>query len=239
MRQLLNLLASNAKRGSFRAEGNTIYLYDVIVGSEIEAEYFGGVAPQSFANALADMTGDVHLRINSPGGDVFAGRAIAQAIREYPGQVIAHVDGIAASAASYVAIAADRVVMAPGAMLMIHNAWTFAMGNSSDLMDTAALLEKIDGTLAETYAAKGNGDEAHYASLMASETWFTPAEAVAEGLADEVATVNPDKGAKASLWNLKAYGGAPDAPSEPAEPDTTEHDQRVRLHAVRMASNPA
>jgi ATP-dependent Clp protease protease subunit len=85
---LLNLLASNAKAGSFRAEGNTVYLYDVIVGSDLEAEFFGGVSAGTFINALKGMKGAFSLRINSPGGDVMAARAITQAMREYDGEIV-------------------------------------------------------------------------------------------------------------------------------------------------------
>src|SRR3546814_3763793 len=100
------------------------------------------------------MEGPCSCRIDSPGGDVFGGRAIAQAIREYSGEVTCHIDGLAASAASYIAIAGDRVVAAPGAFLMIHRAWTFALGNCNDLVAQAGVLEKIDGTIAASYAAK-------------------------------------------------------------------------------------
>jgi ATP-dependent protease ClpP protease subunit len=160
--KLLNLLASNAKRGSFRAEDNTIYLYDVIVASDADAEWFGGVSAEAFVKALAGMTGDVALHINSPGGDVFAGVAMAQAIRAYDGKITAHVDGLAASAASAVAVACDDSIMAPGSMMMIHNAWTIALGDRHDFMDTAALLEKIDGDLAKAYAKRAGGEAAQF-----------------------------------------------------------------------------
>jgi ATP-dependent Clp protease protease subunit len=122
------------------------------------------VSLQAFAKAIAGMTGDVHLRINSPGGDVFAGIAMAQLIREYKGgQVIAHVDGYAASAASLLALAAQQnASWRRQSMLMIHSAWTIAIGNSEELLETAALLDKIDGQLAEGYAAKGNKTAAEF-----------------------------------------------------------------------------
>lgn len=201
--KLFNLLASNAKRGEFRAEANTLYLYDVIVGSDAEAEFWGGVSPEAFAKTLSGMEGDVALRINSPGGDVFAGVAIAQAIRAYPGKVTAHVDGLAASAASAVAVAADNVVMAPGSMMMIHNAWTMAIGNRHDFMDLAALLEKIDGELAQAYAKRAGGDAETFAAMMDKESWLTADETVSLGLADAVAQ---EKTTQAKAWDLTAYG---------------------------------
>jgi ATP-dependent Clp protease protease subunit len=134
MHSLTRLLALN--RGAPRrfevvnkTDEATIYLYDVIVNDKFEEEYFGGVSAETFVKALNDITAPViHLRINSPGGDVFAGRVMEQAIRNHASKVIAHVDGYAASAASYVAIAADEVEIAPGGFFMVHNAWTLAMG---------------------------------------------------------------------------------------------------------------
>jgi ATP-dependent Clp protease protease subunit len=234
-KSLFNLLANNAKAGTFQAEGNTLYLYDVIVGSELEAEYFGGVAPTAFAKALKGMSGPVALRINSPGGDVMAARAMAQAMREYDGEITAHVDGLAASAATIISSAADRVVMAPGGLFMIHKAWTMMAGNADDFLTQSDLLEKVDGTIAETYAAKGKGDVDHYAALMAAETWFTPAEALAEGLIDEV--VDEQAKGKAKAWNLTAFNNAPQIEPEPEQvpvlQDTTETDRQRRIRAAK------
>lgn len=236
-RRLLNLYASNAKRGSFKAEGNTLFLYDVIVSSDEEAKWFGGVSPEAYAKALAGMSGTVHLRINSPGGDVFASRAMAQAMREYNGEIIAHVDGYAASAASLIAISASRTIMAPGAFLMIHRAWTWGIGNSDDLLATASLLEKIDGTLAETYAAKGNKTAAEFADMMAQETWFTPQEALDSGLADELsAEAEKDKSTSArATWDVSAFDRAPEAPA----PADTNDDAAARAAAEKAAAEAA
>lgn len=210
---LIKLLGSNAKRGSFKAEANTIYIYDVIVGSELEAEWFGGVAPKPFIDALKGMSGDVHLRINSPGGDVFGANTMAQAMREYKGgQIIAHVDGVAASAASVLAITASQTVMAPGSLMMIHNAWTIAAGDRHDFLDTATILEKVDGMLAQGYAAKSGGKAEAFAALMDAETWFTPEEAVAAGLANAIADASPagtTTAAASASWDLSAFAKAP------------------------------
>jgi ATP-dependent protease ClpP protease subunit len=232
-RNLFNLLASNAKKGSFRAEGNTLFLYDVIVGSDLEAEFFGGVAPSQFSQALAGMSGPVALRINSPGGDVMAARAMAQAMREYDGEIVAHVDGLAASAATLITSAADRVVMAPGGLFMIHRAWTMIAGNAEDMLAQAALLEKVDGTIAETYATKGKNDAEHYAELMSAETWMTPAEALAEGLIDEV--IEEGKKSSAKAWNLAAFTNAPQPEAEPSTPDT-EDDRQRRVRVAQAIS---
>ncbi|MDP2358011.1 MAG: Clp protease ClpP [Beijerinckiaceae bacterium] len=256
--RLFNLFARNAKKGSFRAQDNTIFIYDVIVSSDAEAEYFGGVSPEAFSRALAGINGDVHLRINSPGGDVFAARAMAAAMREHNGQIIAHVDGYAASAASLIAVSANRAIMAEGSFLMIHKAWTLGYGNANDLIATAALLDKIDGSLAETYARKSGGDVAEFTRMMAEETWFSAQEAVEARLADEMQSEAPtEDGAAKNAWDLSVYSRAP-APADgggvqaaeqtraqakalAALPDLSnkESDLRVRKHAARMVIRTA
>ncbi|MBR1206969.1 MULTISPECIES: head maturation protease, ClpP-related [unclassified Bradyrhizobium] len=223
--RLFNLLSANAKRGSFRADAstNSIELYDVICSSDEEASWFGGVSMEAFARALRGMTGTVHLRINSPGGDVFAGVAMAQYMREYSGEIIAHVDGYAASIASIIAIAADKVVMAPGSLMMIHQASTFSYGNAGDFLATAELLEKVDGQIAERYTARANGraSQAEFADMMAAETWFAPQEAIDAGLCDEIAPEKEKASTEArSRWDVSAYKHAPAPPAK--QPDAAE-----------------
>ena len=239
--RLFALFRANAKRGTFKAEANVLYLYDVIVSSKADAEWLGGCDAETFVQTLASLTGDVTVRINSPGGDVFAGVAMATAIRNYPGKVTCQVDGFAASAASVIAVAADSIVMAPGAFMMIHNAWTIAMGDAEEFMATAALLEKIDGSLAAGYAAaagkRGKDMTAEaFATLMDAETWLTAADALTAGLADAVA--EPAEKVSAS-WDLSVYAKAPEQVVEPivepvAEPDTSEIEARRRKVAVAL-----
>lgn len=200
------------------ADEATVYLYDAI-------DSFFGVSANQFVKDLNAIKAPViNLRINSPGGDVFDGRAIATAISQHPSKVIAHVDGLAASAASYVAIAADEVVMAPGAFMMIHKAWTLAFGNQDDLLATAAVLEKIDQSLVETYVAKTGASAEQVAEWMAAETWFTAQEAVDQKFADRVAEDAPS--AKAA-WDLSAYDKTPE-PAPIEDNSEVEHADRVR-----------
>lgn len=213
--RLLNLYRRNAKQGAgIVAEGNTIYLYDYIAGSESDAEWWGGISAEGFTRQLMMMNGDVSVRIDCPGGDVFGGRAIAQAMREYAGKVTCHIDGLAASAASYIAIAGDHVVAAPGAFVMIHRAWTLMIGNAADLRSEADLLEKIDVSIAASYAAKAGGDT-DWMKLMDAESWFTGPEALALGLIDEVLEEGTAEESKASntvprkAWNLSAFDHPP------------------------------
>lgn len=131
--------------------------------------------------------GPVTVRINSYGGAVDVGHTIRHLLADYPGHVTCVVDGVAASAASIIAIAgSDELVMREGSELMIHQASLGMDGNSSSLRSMAERLEKMDAELANVYAAKAGGDAEHWLGLMAAETWFSAADAVDAGLADRV-----------------------------------------------------
>jgi len=243
MKKLLNLLSANAKRGSFRAEsgagGNVIEVYDVIVSSDAEASWYGGVSLQAFSKALDGMSGDVILRINSPGGDVFAGIAMAQRMREYKGGVItSHVDGYAASAASLIAIAAQKCIMAPASMMMIHKAWTFAMGNSDDLLETADLLDKIDGQLAETYAQRGGKKTAaDFMAMLGKDTWLSPQETLDLGLCDELVVAGERDAAQArALWDMSVFDNAP---KPPAKAEQSESEKAAAAKAAAKVTADA
>jgi ATP-dependent Clp protease protease subunit len=240
-RNLLALLASNkaapARQFTVRAlDGGEaeILLYDVIVDSDLEAEWFGGVTPSAFLQQLRDtQASTIHLRINSPGGSVFAARAMEAALREHSARIVVHVDGLAASAASFLAMAGDEIIMSTqGSMLMIHKAWTGAWGNADDLLQTAALLEKIDGTLAQTYANRTGQKPDDVLAAMAAETWFTAEEAVAAGYADSIAADQP---VPANAWNLSAFAHAP--AQAKAKPPAAKHDPTPALRARIDASD--
>lgn len=236
MNPLLKLLASNRRKGSFRAEksaeSDTIYLYDMIVDSDVEAEWWGGVSSQAFIKTLNSMDAPViHLRVNSPGGSVFAARAMEQALREHKSQIVAHVDGLAASAASFLIMGADEIEAAPGSFIMIHKAWTFAFGNSDDMLKTAGLLEQIDGSLVKTYADHTGQSAEDVEAWMTAETWFEADKAVELGFANRVA--EKSKKAKASAqWDLSAYQNAPRI--EPNQ--QLDRDALARATAVKLLS---
>lgn len=221
MAQLYQLYALNRAASRrfevVNAEANdeaTVYLYDMIVSTDDEAEWWGGVSPMGFITELANISAStVHLRINSPGGDVFAARCIEQAIAECGKTVIAHIDGLCASAATYIALACSKVVMGEGSLFMIHNAWTCAWGDKNDLTKTATLLNKIDATLANSYAKKTGKNTADIAALMDAETWFTAQEALDYGFIDEVSTTETAKNTaqQAQNWQLGVYKNAPKA----------------------------
>lgn len=237
MNPYLRLLASNKANTERRfdvvakSDAETeVFLYDAIVADETEAEWFGGVAPQSFVKALREIKSDViHLRINSPGGAVFAARAIEQALRDHPAKVVAHIDGLAASAATFIAMAADEIEISAGSLFMIHKAIAGAYGNADDLVEIAGLLEKVDGTLVDTYATRTKGDKEQIAKWMADETWFTAAEALEHGFVDRIAEAKP----KAAAWDLSAFEKAPAQPETPPdEPEKQKVDAQALLRKL-------
>lgn len=237
--------AADAADGADEAE---IFLYDAIVDSELEAEWWGGVAPQSFVKELRAITAStIHLRINSPGGSVFAARAIETALREHSARVVVHIDGLAASAATFIAMAGDEIRMAPGAMFMIHKAWTYAWGNANDLRSTADLLDKVDSTLVTTYAKRTGASAEQITEWMAAETWFTAEEAKDAGFVDQVTEDEAQAEASASpTWNLSAFlarVSRPAAASKPQpepQPPAPQEDPRARqqqrLRALLLAA---
>jgi ATP-dependent Clp protease protease subunit len=146
------------------------------------------VTPKQF-KADMDALGDVaemDIYINSGGGDVFAGFAIYNMLKRHKAKKTVYVDGLAASIASVIAMAGDKIIMPENAMMMIHNAWTIAAGNKAEFRKIADEMEKIDGSIAGAYAARTGKAEADIVALMDAETWFTAQEAADAGLADEV-----------------------------------------------------
>lgn len=217
----------NKDKGKFRAEANTIWVYDVIASDDDEALWWGGISPRQFIAALAETTGPVTLRINSPGGSVFGAQAMVAAMRAHPHPITAQVDSLAASAASVIACEAAELAMVPGSMLMIHRAWGLTIGNTEDHAAAATLLDKIDSQIAETYARRADGDVAMFLDMMAAETWFTPEEAIDAGLADRVIAENTQRAA--AKWDLSAYANAP---TEPAGTDAAMLTVKIDTTAV-------
>lgn len=183
LRQLWNKHSDNRHYAlQSTAQSATVWLYDVI-----GADPWGGISAATFARDLASLQAStIHLRINSPGGDVFDARAIATALREHPAHIIAHIDGLAASAASYIALAADEVSMSDGAFLMIHNAWGVVIGNRHDLLEMALTLEKIDKSIVQDYEHRTGQPTRVLQDWMDKESWFTAQEALDAGFIDRI-----------------------------------------------------
>lgn len=160
---------------------NSISIYDSI-GENWEGT---GVTAKRISAALRSIgEKDVVVNINSPGGDFFEGVAIYNLLREHPGKVTVRIVGLAASAASVIAMAGDEILMGDGAFLMIHNAWAVAIGNRHDMADAAKLLEPFDAAMAAVYAARAGIAASEAARMMDDETWIGAAQAVDDGFAD-------------------------------------------------------
>lgn len=158
---------------------------DVLIYSSIGG-WFGMWADEFVDELKSVTTSKINLRLNSPGGSVFDGIAIANAIRSHPATVTVYVDSLAASIASVIAMSGDRLVMMPQSQIMVHNASGSCYGDSTEMAKMAQMLDKQSRNIAEAYAQHTGGSLAEWTQYMADETWFTADEAVAVGLADEV-----------------------------------------------------
>jgi len=146
------------------------------------------ITPNLFKSDLMNIGkgGPVTIRIHSGGGEVFAASAIRSMIMEYPGKVTTRIEGLCASAATYVAMAGDVVLMHDSAWFMVHDPWTIAIGSVSDLKAEIKVLESIKAGIIETYQGKTKLEAEQLAKMMSAETWLTAQEAKAFGFVDEV-----------------------------------------------------
>lgn len=202
-------------RGSLRvakaADEAEIMLYDEIS--------LWGVTAETFKRELDAIDSPViNLRLNSPGGDVFDSLAIYNALREHPAKIITHIDGLAASMASVIALAGDEVRMAENAFFMVHNPWAMVIGNADDLRKEADLLDKVAGSLVMAYTQKSGQSEDEITALMNEETWLNAEEAHEAGFVDEVVGEAKEK----ASFDLSIYANVPDALKG------AEHDPTIR-----------
>lgn len=221
--QILQLLRDNAGREKrpanlVRNDGGdaTLYIYDVI-------DPYWGVSAMGVIDAIA-QAGDaqtLRVHINSPGGDVFEGRAIMAALGRFKGKTVAHIDSLCASAATSIALACDEVEMSDGAFFMIHNASSMVWGDKTAMREQADLLEKVEGSIVNDYTKKTGKDAEQVVAWMDAETWFTAQEAVDNGFVDRLA--EPAAKAK-NTWNLSAFKKAPEALAGPP-PAIEEHEE--------------
>ncbi len=158
-----------------------------IEGQIADETWFGDeVTPQQFKNDLISGTGDITLWINSPGGDVFAAAQIYNMLMDYQGDVHVIIDGLAASAASVIAMAGTTVSMSPVAMMIIHNPWTFAQGEAKDMAKVIEMLGEIKESIINAYELRTGLSRTKISHLMDSESWFNAKKAVELGFADKV-----------------------------------------------------
>ncbi|MDF3830240.1 Clp protease ClpP [Pseudocitrobacter sp. 2023EL-00150] len=177
--------ASVKSNSWFRMQASTDNAADIFIYDEIG--YWGVTAKQfvSDLKALGDVT-HINLHINSPGGDVFDGIAIFNALKHHGAAITVHIDGLAASMASVIAMVGNPVIMPENTMMMIHKPWGFAGGDANDMRDYAELLDKVESVLIPAYAQKTGKTTDEIAAMLEDETWMDGTECVALGFADQV-----------------------------------------------------
>lgn len=177
--------ASVKSNSWFRMQASNNSEADIFIYDEIG---YWGVTAKQFVNdlrALGDVT-HINLHINSPGGDVFDGIAIFNALKHHGAAITVHIDGLAASMASVIAMVGNPVIMPENTMMMIHKPWGFAGGDANDMRDYADLLDKVESVLIPAYAQKTGKTTDEIAAMLEDETWMDGTECVALGFADQV-----------------------------------------------------
>lgn len=206
------------------AEGDTsaeVSIYDAIGGYEINAK--------QFVDELKDINAEtIHLRINSPGGSVIDGNAMFNALQRHPAKVITHIDGLAASMASVIAMAGDEVHMADNALLMIHNPWTMSIGDADELRADADLLDKMSASILSAYG-RSQYEAEEIKNLMDEETWFTAQEAFDAGFVDHINT-----GLRAAASDITAMAASSEF-SIPADKQISSLNKQI--DAITKTSN--
>jgi ATP-dependent Clp endopeptidase proteolytic subunit ClpP len=195
-----------------------IILYDVIGWPYSDAF--------DLVRLLSDYRGEkITVRINSPGGDVFDGLAVFNALREHSAKVTTRIEGLAASMASAIALAGDEAQAHKNSMMMIHDPWALVVGNQYDLREVADILQKIGGNLLEIYYDKSTIGKRELKQMMKDETWFTAQEAKERKLIDTVL----DAGAAKAKFDLSMFARVPDE----LEYETREATEREKERALR------
>jgi ATP-dependent protease ClpP protease subunit len=214
----------------------TLYLYD-----SLGVDLFGGIAARQVVADLQSL-GPVEaldVRVNSPGGDVFEGIAVYNALKRFPAKVTVHIDGIAASIASLIAMAGDKTLIAENAMVMVHRPWTAVMGDAEEMRRVAEHLDKAWSAMLTTYQRRTGRRAATVAQRVADaggEWWMTAEEAVAEGFAAQLAASAKDEASAPAVAAPRvAEIEAPRVTAAPREGMSRGARQRV-LEVLRLGS---
>jgi ATP-dependent Clp endopeptidase proteolytic subunit ClpP len=212
-----------------KADAAEMYIYDEIS--------WWGVSAESVVNDLKEIeAATINLHLNSPGGAVFEGLTIYNALKNHPAKIIVHIDGLAASIASIIAMVGQEIVMAENAFLMIHEPWSFVVGGATEMRQEADLLDKIGGQLVQTYVDRSGATEDQVQDWMGAETWFTAQEAMDAGFIDRI---DPNQAAQARMtFDLSAYAHVPDT-LQGATPSPTERDIEKALREVGLSRTEA
>lgn|SRR5574343_124107 len=229
MNNRLKLKSLARQKSEMKAQGNELMLYGAI------GSYFDEIDGKRTVEQINAMTGDITVRVNSPGGDVFDGIAIMNALKahgEKKGKVTVIVEALAASIASVIAIgAADELIMSEGSYLMIHNPWTIAIGDAEEFEKAAGVLRQLAGTLAEIYARKSGKTKEEMLALMDAETWIDSAKALELGFADKAES--GDLGLN-SAFDLSVFKNVPEdlrIAAKGAKPTTIRDFEKILRNA--------
>lgn len=238
-----------------RGEGRGTLNARALADGAVELTLYGDIGPEAYGfeinatgieRALRGLGGEaseIRVRLNSPGGIVTEGHAIYNLLHQAKARVVIDIDGLAASAASVVAMAGDEIRIAENAFLMIHDPWSIAMGSAEDLRSEAAVLDKMAGAIAQTYAARTGQSVEQVTALMAAETWMTADEAVEQGFATSV-TRNKAAAPSARALNPAAFALFRNAPATlvaaMARPAPEQDDMSIPatiLEALNLAAD--
>ena len=241
-----------------RAGEAEVYIYE-----DVGEGWFGGVSAKQFATDLKALgsVDTINVHINSAGGDVFDGLAIYRQLVDHKAKVVAHIDGLAASIASVIAMAGDEIRITEAGFMMIHNAWGVSIGEAVEMRRMADRLETVSGAIADVYVARTNAEANAVRQWMDAETWFGGAEAVKEGFANTVvenlrvaARFDPVRHTFRNMPN--ALSGCTQAgdgrvrgfdpvelfstakPPAAARPNHSAVSSRVALQAAKLAAQP-
>lgn len=176
---------------------------EIFIYGDIGGWWDDSTSADEFTREIAELDVEtINLRLNSPGGGVFDGVAIYNAVARHPANVIVHIDGIAASIASVIAMAGDEIRIAEGAHMMIHKPWSIALGDSETMRKEADVLDKLEDGIIDIYAARTEQDRDQLEEWVGAETWFLGKEAVDAGFADEMVPAKKKaKSAKSAMLN--------------------------------------
>lgn len=237
---LRRVTGPRARAGRLAFAVDSSYRLDIMCDID---PFFGVSAAWVIAqlDAVPRDAAEIRMRINSYGGDVFEGVAIHNAFVAHPARKVAEIIGCAASAASWVAMAADEVLIWEGAMIMIHQSWQGVSGNAGLLEDAAQVLRRIDDSMAAAYCRRTGLADGDVRAMMAAETWMSAEEAVAKGFADRVIAIGAERAFTASDQEKTSVSNAVVAAPVPApiQENTVSPDVLAGLRGLALSMAPS
>lgn len=201
-RQLANL--RQGRNDWYKIENNSSDSSEVFIYDEIG--YFGITAKDFLSDISGIKSDSIELHLNTPGGEVFDGIAIYNALKQHKATVTVIVDSLAASIGSVIAMAGDKIIMSKNSTMMIHEGHGLCVGSAADMKEMSQLLDKTSDNIASIYAERSGKPQSEWRKAMRNETWYSAEEAVKAGLADEVSGLPTNK--QSATWDLSIYNYA-------------------------------